>query len=202
MIVTRAASVRNRVPSTCEPCTQLGALLPQPTDVVREDEYGYLRASAREYTASCHDRQIAGRAYDKGETRPIAHSVAIVYTGLPRRTHQLVSEPVCDCSQRDLSCGRTVIGVRRRRIAVRTQVDLTVGTKGTSLGRCFERRGTGLSYSLCVETSVGAVHSHVAFGIAQCPFALVDYASTRPARTDTGLEHELERVCHCVAVCV
>ena len=57
-------------------------------------------------------------------------------------------------------------------------------------------------HSSCVETSVGAVHSHVAIGIVQRSFALVDYASTRPARTDTGLEHELERVNDCVAVCV
>ena len=105
----------------------------------------YLQRPASDYTASCRDRQTAGRAYERQTSQGTAYSVTIVSTG-----------PTGDAYNNwfrsqyaETTCIGPVVGrrgvnvVNGSEIAVRKRGDLTSGAReknGNLSGRCFKRR--------------------------------------------------------------
>ena len=135
----RVASVRCRVPSPCESVHATRCTSRRPTDAVCGDtDEAYLQTSASERTASCHDWQTAGHAYERcGPRGPCAQRDDRVNGAYRRRAQQLVSEPV-----RSVACIGSVVGSEWSETAADCREDsndLTVGTKGTSFGYWSDR---------------------------------------------------------------
>ena len=73
---------------------QLGALHREPIGTVCEDiTDDYLQRPTSDYTASCRDRQTAGRAYGLGTLQEPAYSVTVVSTGPTGDVHNTTHNP-------------------------------------------------------------------------------------------------------------